>query len=81
MMSDCITVTEQDRDNLRSMRQMRDRSPIENAAYAMAALSHEDRIAASVLFNNIFSPPGSRVVVGRPVLTVTRVSDPKKEVA
>jgi hypothetical protein len=47
-------MNENDRDNIRSMRQMRDRSPVENAAYAIGALSHDDKILAVAMFNKIW---------------------------
>jgi hypothetical protein len=47
-------MTMQDQDNLRTMRHMRDRSPVENAAYALGALSHADKLLAVTMFNKIW---------------------------
>ena len=50
-------MTEADTDNMRSMMQMRDRSPVENAAYAMGCLSDADQDAAIAMFNDIWGSP------------------------
>lgn len=47
-------MTGADTDNMRSMIQMRDRSPIENAAYALGALCDADQTAAVAMFNRIW---------------------------
>ena len=47
-----------DTDNMRSMMQMRDRSLVENAAYAMGALSDADQDAAVAMFNRIWGDRG-----------------------
>lgn len=60
-------MTEADTDNMRSMIQMRNRSPIENAAYAMGALCDEDQVAAVAMFNSIWGdknrPNWSRLTI------------------
>jgi hypothetical protein len=47
-------MNENDRDNIRSMMQMRDRCPVENAVYALGALSNYDKVIAVNMFNKIW---------------------------
>jgi hypothetical protein len=47
-------MNENDRANIRSMMQMRYRSPVENAAYALGALSNDDKVSAVNMFNQIW---------------------------
>jgi hypothetical protein len=53
-------MNENDRDNIRSMMQMRDRSPVENAAYALGALSNDDKVSAVKMFNQIWGDANRR---------------------
>jgi hypothetical protein len=47
-----------DTENMRTMRQLRDRDPVENAALAMGALAFADQQAAVAAFNAIWCAPG-----------------------
>ena len=50
-------MSEQNTENMRTMAQMRDRCPIENAVYAMGSLSNYDKVKAAEMFNEIFGDP------------------------
>jgi len=49
-----MRMTQSDTENMRSMVQMRDRSPVENAAYALGSLSNGDKLLAVAMFNRIW---------------------------